>query len=200
MQSSENDYPSRRIRQRAARTERIFEDDFLEARLEGCVLPRNAPLYVILGGIAGGVLAVLVPVAIALLNAPLFQQGARLGEHMSYGTALAITEWGCVGDFINLVIAFFTGFLVGRYVVLRRLGFYTGALAGGIAVLGGMVANYIPGYPGHISSSGGSIAQGIFGLLIILLLWIIIGGLMSLWGAWFVTRRHPYYEAQTRSE
>lgn len=102
-----------------------------------------------------------------------------------------------------MLICFIAGFVTGKVAVLRRMGFLTGFVAGAITYALSFFLNYIPGYPTHLASNGVrglvAVGSGILASLIFLLLWGVIGGLVSLAGAWFATRKHPYYYASQDS-
>ena len=55
-----------------------------------------------------------------------------------------------------------------------------------------LIPNY-PGTAGANSSTTGPIVGGIFITIVFVLIWGIVGGLVSLLGAWLATRTHPYY-------
>ena len=99
-----------------------------------------------------------------------------------------------------MLICVIAGFVTGKLSVLRRMGFFTGFIAGAIIYTLSFLLNYIPGYPTHLTSSGvrglAGVGSGILVSLIFLLVWGVIGGLASLAGAWLATRRHPYYYVQ----
>jgi hypothetical protein len=103
----------------------------------------------------------------------------------------------CLSFFIGLLICFLAGFSAGKRVVLRKFGFYAGALAGIIIYLYIFLERYIPNYPGNMASQGPTNAAALTGGLIVslifLLIWIFVGGLIGLWGAARATRKHPYY-------
>ena len=102
-----------------------------------------------------------------------------------------------------MLVCFVAGFVTGKVAVLRRMGFLTGFVAGAIIYTLSFLLNYIPGYPTHLAGSGVhglvGVGSGILVSLIFLLVWGIIGGFASLAGAWFATRKHPYYYASQGS-
>jgi hypothetical protein len=136
------------------------------------------------------------------MNAPLYQEAARLSDSMSYTTASTIFGLTCLTDFLALLICFFTGFLVAKRVVQRLQGFFAGILVGAITYIGNSVVLYIPGYPGHIAhaASTAPAINGLLAMLVFLLAYALIGGLIALWGASTATRKHPYYLAKAEQE
>lgn len=201
MQESEKQYP---IRRRASeRSGHVPDSDYdIDENERLAVPPANGLFYVLSIGIGGGLLTAIIGVLITLLNASTFQEAARLQEKMPFAIAETIAGLNCLSYFLALLVCFATGYLVGKVAVKRLFGFYAGALAGAITYLGGIVTQYVPGYPGHIASTStaGAVAGGIFFLITLLLIYAAIGGLMGLWGAWTVTRRHPYYLARRQAQ
>lgn len=177
------------------------EDDW-QAPLSPPSLPKNGLQYALGIGIGAGLLTAILGVLITLLNASTFQEAARLQEKMPLSIAQTIAGLNCLSYFLALLVCFAAGYVAGKVAVRRLFGFYAGALAGALTYLGGIVTQYIPNYPGHIASSStaGAVAGGIFFLITLLLIYAAVGGLMGLWGARTVTRRHPYYLARQQEE
>ncbi len=210
MQDSEKQYPRRK--RASERLGRVPDSDYELDDYEGeddrqtplalPTLPKNGLQYALGIGIGAGLLTAIIGVLITVLNASTFQDAARLQDKMPLSIAQTIAGLNCLSYFLTLLVCFAAGYLVGRVAVRRVFGFYAGALAGAITYLGGIVTQYIPNYPGHIASSStaGAVAGGIFFLIILLLIYAAIGGLMGLWGAWAVTRKHPYYLARRQEE
>lgn len=156
---------------------------------------RNA---VIIGALAS-VFCIAQSLAITLANASTYH-AFDIAKDQAVKNALAFTIfWFAVLTFfITLLILLIAGFIAGKIVIQRRLGFLAGFVTGFIVYGAGSITNYIPNYPGvqHTAST----TSGSGGLLIVLLIalifflvWGIIGGLVSLLGAWIATRKHPYY-------
>jgi hypothetical protein len=163
-------------------------------------LPQKGFQHAMMTGAVGGILGVLLNVAITLLNSPTFQRANSEGANLTYNTALALAGLACLNFFVSLLICFFVGFIVGRIAVRRRLGFYAGMLAGAIMYLAAFFTRYVPNYPGNLATNApvsvGLFTGGVVVSLVFLLIWAIIGGAVSLWGAWTATRKHAYYLAQ----
>ena len=162
-------------------------------------LPARGIPYAIITGIVAGVLGVLLNLAITFLNAPLFQQAAKAGSNIAYNTALAIVGIQCLNFLLSVFVCYLGGYFVGKMAVQRRLGFYAGAIAGVLMYVVSLLVHYIPGYPGDTPANtppetAGTMA-GIITIVVFLFVWSFIGGLISLWGAWMATSRHPYYAA-----
>jgi hypothetical protein len=162
-------------------------------------LPRNGLISSLIIGLIGGFIALAIPIAIVLINASLFSAAASAASKdetgLSYQLAISLLTWQCSGVFVDLLIAFGIGMIVGKVAVKRKLGFLAGAITGGIVYLGIFFAQYIPGYPGVITTTGtsGTWLPGFLTAIGLCLIWALVGGLMSLWGTTIATRRHPYY-------
>ena len=201
MQDSERDdfrpqeYPIRSVVQP---TTQSLEADGSEYETPEMQLPSYGLSYALIIGVLGGLLATAISVAITLINASLYQQASRLGDKMPLGTAWTLTELGCLGVFIALILSFAAGYIVGHFAVLRRWGLLAGALVGGVTYLGNVIVLYLPNYPNKLVSttppSSGQIFAGILTSLVIFLIYSAIGALIGLWGAWTATRKHPYYQ------
>lgn len=201
MQDSEKDYPSQPIQ---PHPHHLADDaslavDHIQQEPE-IPLPAHGLFYALIIGLVGGVLAACIPVAITLMNTPLYHEASRLGDKMSYNLAITITGLACLGTSIDLLLCFAAGYIVGRVAVLRRRGFLAGALIGAITYLGSAIVLYLPNYPGKIIPTtpppSGAIVTGILTIIIILLLYSAAGALIARWGAWAATRKHPYYQLQ----
>jgi len=84
--------------------------------------------------------------------------------------------------------------IIGRIAVRRRLGFLAGALAGAVFSLIIFFVNLISSYPGNLTVNGATMTTGSLVIsCLFLCLWSIGGGLVSVFGTWVATVRHPYY-------
>ena len=150
-----------------------------------------------IGVVAGG-LCTLQNLIIVLINAPTYQK-YNPNAHDTVNNALGFTIFGlwALYSFISLIICLIAGFITGRAVVERRMGFLAGFVAGVIYFAIIFLISYIPGYPDHYASStpanAGAITGGLIFSLILLIVYGIVGGLVSLLGARIATRKHPYY-------
>ncbi len=171
------------------------QEDFL-------VLPRHGVRKALIAGVIGGVLAVIVSIVVTIANTSTYNSaGTYPAAKLPLGLAYTLVGLGFLTFLISLLIYLITGFVMGRIVVLRRFGFLAGAIAGIITRGISFLLNYIPTYPGSISTSGtvtnstnaGFVLGGIGVTLLLLAVWAIIGGLTSLLGSWLATRRHAYY-------
>ena len=157
-------------------------------------LPENGLWYAGIAGIIAGVLVMIVNIAITLSNTAIYQSAAREGSSISQTIAGVETGLLCLSLSIELVIFGVTGYLVGRFAVQRRLGFLAGAIGGAIVYLASFLVRYIPNYPGNTATSSTTNGATIGFTLIFVLVSALLGGLISLFGTWLATRRHPYYE------
>lgn len=166
---------------------------------EDAGVPPRGLLYALVAGVAAAVLSILLNIVITFLNAPLLQQAAKVGSAISYTLALTVVGVQCLNFFFSLLICFLAGYFVGKMAVRRRLGFYSGALAGAIIYLVSLFVRYIPNYPGNAAAAtspgAGGVVAGLVTVVAFLVVWSLVGGLISLWGAWVATRKHPFYSA-----
>lgn len=157
---------------------------------------RNA----IIIGIIAGLFCIAQSIAITFANASTYQ-AFDTAKQPAVKNALSFTIFGYASltFFINLVILLVAGFIAGKIVVRRRLTFLAGFITGLLVYALGFLTAYIPNYPGvqHTASSTVSntatSATGLIVILVFLLVWGVIGGLVSLLGGWLATRKHPYY-------
>jgi hypothetical protein len=161
-------------------------------------LPRGRLRNALLAGVLIGFLCAAQGIAIMIANSPVYQQASTsLPAKLSFNTALAILGIQAFISLISALICLAGGFVVGKVVVQRRLGFLAGFIAGVVIYGTGFLLSYIPHYPGSRPTSGTSNATGVAGgillALILLLITGVFAGLITLLGAWFATRRHPYY-------
>jgi hypothetical protein len=161
-------------------------------------LPGGRLRKTLIAGVITGFLCAAQGIVIVLANAALYQSASAMPlAKLSVNTALTIVGIQALISLINVLICLAGGFVVGKIVVQRRLGFLAGFVAGLIIYVTGFLLNYIPNYPGNRPATGAGnvagIASGILLSLIVLLITGVFAGLISLLGAWFATRRHPYY-------
>jgi hypothetical protein len=161
-------------------------------------LPRGRLRNALLAGVIIGFLCAAQGIVIMIANSPVYQQASTTPlAKLSVNTALAILGIQALISLISALICLAGGFVVGKIVVQRRLGFLAGFIAGVIIYGTGFLLSYIPHYPGNRPTSGTSSAAGVAGgillALILLLISGVFAGLISLLGTWFATRRHPYY-------
>src|SRR5713101_5661664 len=161
-------------------------------------LPRGRFKKTLLIGAIAGVIAVLQGIIITLANASLYHTVSTTPQDkLSLGLAEAVVGLLCLNLFISLIIYFAAGFITGKVAVDRRLGFLAGFAAEAVAYILGYIVQQIPGYPSaHATGFSGGLAGlsgGIITALILLALAGVIAGLVSFFGAWLATRRHPYY-------
>ena len=161
-------------------------------------LPRNRLKNTVIAGLIAGVLCSIENIIIVFANSANYQQAATYSTaKLPFNLALTLVGVACLTFFIGLLICLFAGFVVGKIAVQRRLGFLTGFIAGVVTYGISFLLNYIPNYPGHLSSSSpgnaGAVVGGFFVILLFFLIWGIVAGLVSLFGTWLATRHHPYY-------
>lgn len=162
-------------------------------------LPRHRFRNAVIIGALASVFCIAQSLAITLANASTYH-AFDIAKDQAVKNALAFTLFGyaALTFFISLLILLIAGFIAGKIVVQRRLGFLAGFVTGFIVYGAGFITNYIPNYPGvqHTASttsgSGGLVIASLIAL-IFFLVWGIIGGLVSLLGAWIATRKHPFY-------
>jgi hypothetical protein len=194
MQDADQQYPHQQFDNETEFDER---DDF--QGIDSPQLPRNRFTKALIIGIAAGLLCAFQSVIITLVNSSTYQTYVTSGSQQSVQNAVAFTLFGlaCLTFGISMFICFIAGFATGKVAVLRKMGFLAGFVAGAIIYTLSFLLNYIPGYPTHLAGSGVrglvGVGSGILVSFIFLLVWGVIGGLVSLAGAWLATRKHPYY-------
>jgi hypothetical protein len=152
--------------------------------------------YAVIAGAIAGVLAALLTIVITLVNAGTFHAASLqiAADSLTVKTALALAAWELLNFTLSLLIGLFVGLIVGRIAVHRRLGFLAGALAGAVFYLMIFLVSLISSYPGNLAVNGTTMTTGSLVISFLLLcLWSIGGGLVSLFGTWVATVRHPHY-------
>lgn len=161
-------------------------------------LPHAHRRKAVIAGLIAGALYEIARVTITLMNASLYQEGAKYQlTSMPAGLAAQLTGLGALGYAIGAVLFFLGGLLIGRIAVQRRWAFIGGFVGGVLCALVGSLLQQISSYPnaGHTGFSGGfiGISSGFLILIIYSLFLCAITGAISLLGGWLVTRHHPYY-------
>lgn len=219
MHESEQEYPLHQARQESHGHEDDEHDDDFLARTQPVPqrthrplrqreeiampeLPRNRLKNAVIAGLIAGVLCSIENIIIVFANSATYQQAKTFNDakppvELSYSLALTLVGIAGLTFFIGLLIFLLAGFVIGKIAVQRRLGFLTGFIAGIVTYGISFLLNDIPNYPSHLSSSSPSNASagggGFFVILLFFLIWGIVAGLVSLFGTWLATRRHPYY-------
>jgi hypothetical protein len=180
--------------------EQDIPQEFVEGEVySGTRLPQKRTTKALIIGLITGIICALQSVIITLVNASTYQTYVTSGTQQSVQNAIAFTLFGlaCLTFGLSMLICFIAGFITGKVAVLRRMGFLTGFVAGAIIYALSFLLNYIPAYPTHLASSGSrgliGVGGGVIVSIIFLFLWGMIAGLVGLVGAWFATRKHPYY-------
>lgn len=169
----------------------------------GPLLPRRRFSSAVIAGALAGILAALLTIIITLLNAGTFHAASQqiAVDRLTVRTALALAAWELLTFTLSLLIGFFVGLIVGRIAVQRRLGFLTGALAGAVFSLILFFVDLIPSYPGNLTVNGPTTTGGSLVIsFLFLCLWSVSGGLVSLFGTWITTVRHPHYLSHEKEE
>ena len=167
-------------------------------------LPQNRFTKALIIGIIAGIIAALQGIIFTLANASLYHTVSTTPQDkLSLDLAEAIFGLFCLTLLISLLIYFLAGFVTGKAVVERKMGFLVGFVAAAVSFILSLIVQQIPGYP---NARGTGLSGGLFGLagglltiLILLAISGVIGGLVSLVGAWLATRKHPYYYASQGS-
>lgn len=163
------------------------------------LLPRRRVYYATIAGAIAGMLAALLTIIITLVNAGTFHAaGQQIAvDRLTVRTALALAAWELLAFTLSLLIGLCVGLIVGRIAVRRRLGFLAGAIAGAVFYLITFLVNLIPSYPGNLTVNGPTTTGSSLVIsFLFLCLWSIGGGLVSLFGTWITTVRHPHYLRQ----
>jgi hypothetical protein len=160
------------------------------------LLPQRRLTYAAITGAMAGVLAALLTIVITLVNAGTFHTASQqiAVDRLTVKTALALAAWEMLTFTLSLLIGLFVGLIIGRIAVRRRLGFLAGALAGAVFFLITFFVNLIPSYPGNLTVNGmATTTSSLVISFLLLCLWSMGGGLVSLFGTWITTVRHPHY-------
>ncbi len=157
-------------------------------------LPQRGLYYAAIAGVMAGVCAALLTIVITLVFAGTFHAASQqiAVDRLTVKTALALAALELLTFTLSLLIGFVVGFIVGRIAVRRRLGFLAGALAGAVFSLITFLVGLISSYPGNLVVNRTTTGSLVISLLL-LCLWSIGGGLVSLFGTWAATVRHPHY-------
>ena len=160
------------------------------------VLPQRGLYYAVIAGVIAGVVTALLTMVVILVFAGTFHAASQqiAVDRLTVKTALALAGLVLLNFTLSLLVGFFVGYIGGRIAVRRRLGFLAGALAGAVFYLITFLVGLIPSYPGNLVVNGTTMTTGSLVIsLLLLCLWSIGGGLVSLFGTWVATVRHPHY-------
>jgi hypothetical protein len=159
-------------------------------------LPQRGLYYAAIAGVIAGVFSALLTMVITLVFAGTFHAASQqiAVDTLTVKTALALAALELLNFTLSLLIGFVVGFIVGRIAVRRRFGFLAGALAGAVFYLITFLVSLISSYPGNLAVKATTVTTGSLVISFLLLcLWSIGGGLVSLFGTWVATVRHPHY-------
>ena len=159
-------------------------------------LPQRGLYYAAIAGVIAGVFTSLQTILVTLVFAGTFHAASQqiAVDKLTVKTALALAGLELLNVTLSLLIGFTVGLIVGRIAVRRRLGFLAGALAGAVFSLITFLVSLISSYPGNLAVNGATMTTGSLVISFLLLcLWSIGGGLVSLFGTWVATVRHPHY-------
>ena len=159
-------------------------------------LPQRGLYYAVIAGVIAGVFTALLTIVVTLVFAGTFHAASQqiAVDRLTVKTALALAGLVLLNFTLFLLVGFLVGFIVGKIAVRRRLGFLAGALAGAVFYLIIFLASLISSYPGNLAVNGTTMTTGSLVISCLLLcLWSIGGGLVSLFGTWVATVRHPHY-------
>ena len=159
-------------------------------------LPQRGLYYAVIAGVIAGVFTALLTIVVTLVFAETFHAASQqiAVDRLTVKTALALAGLELLNFTVSLLVSFFVGLIVGRIAVRRRLGFLAGALAGAVFYLITFLVSLISSYPGNLAVNGATMTTGSLVISFLLLcLWSIGGGLVSLFGTWVATVRHPHY-------
>jgi len=152
--------------------------------------------YAVIAGVIAGVFTALLTLVITLAFAGTFHAASQqiAVDRLTVKTALALAGLEFLNFTLSLLIGFVVGLIIGRIAVRRRLGFLAGALAGAVFFLITFLVSLISSYPGNLTVNGTTRTTGSLVISFLLLcLWSMGGGLVSLFGTWVATVRHPQY-------
>jgi hypothetical protein len=159
-------------------------------------LPQRGLYYAAIAGILAGVFTALLTILVTIAFAGTFHAASQqiAVDKLTVKTALALAGLELLNVTLSLLIGLLVGLIVGRIAVRRRLGFLAGALAGAVFYLITFLVSLISSYPGNLVVNGTTLTTGSLVISCLpLCLWSIGGGLVSLFGTWIATVRHPQY-------
>jgi hypothetical protein len=159
-------------------------------------LPQRGLYYAVIAGALAGVFTALLTILVTLVFAGTFHAASQqiAVDRLTVKTALALAGLVLLNFTLCLLVGFLVGFIVGKIAVRRRLGFLAGALAGAVFYLITFLASLIASYPGNLAGNRSTMTTGNLVISCLLFcLWSIGGGLVSLFGTWVATVRHPHY-------
>ena len=159
-------------------------------------LPQRGLYYAVIAGVIAGVFTALLTIVVTLVFAGTFHAARQqiAVDRLTVKTAMALAGLELLNFTLCLLVGLLVGFIVGKIAVRRRLGFLAGALAGAVFYLITFLASLIASYPGNLAGNGSTMTTGNLVISCLLLcLWSIGGGLVSLFGTWVATVRHPHY-------
>jgi hypothetical protein len=158
------------------------------------LLPQRGVSSAVIAGVMAGVLAALLTLLVTLVFAGTFHAASQqiAVDKLTVKTALALAGVELLTFVLDLLIGFVLGVIVGRIAVRRRLGFLAGALAGAVFYLIIFLVSLISSYPGNLVANRTTTGSLVISFLL-LCLWSMGGGLVSLFGTWVATVRHPQY-------
>jgi hypothetical protein len=160
------------------------------------ILPARGRYYAVLAGVLAGVFTALLTIVMVLVFAATFQAARQqiALDRLTVKTALALAGVGLLTMILTLLAVLVVGVIVGRIAVRRRLGFLAGALAGAVFALLIFLTSLIPSFPGNLVDTGATMTTWSLVLAFLLLcIGSLGGGLVSLFGTWVATVKHPYY-------
>ena len=176
------------IPQRASRPHPIAPTSFS--------LPGRGLSTALIAGAIAGVSSALLTILIILTNTGTFHAASLqiAVDRLTVKTALALAALELLTFVLSLLISFVTGFVMGRIAVRRRLGFLARTYTGAIYYLITFLVALLHGYPGNLIANKAPMTTIPLVISFLLLcLWSMSGGLVSLFGTWIATVRHPYY-------
>jgi hypothetical protein len=172
-------------------------EDILEQKAHETALPPYGLSRALFIGAIGAICSVALNIILAFASTPLLQQVANNKSQTASSADIIAASLGCLEFLLPLLISLAAGWIIGKNLVQRRLGFYAGALVAGVTYIASFLVRYIPNYPGnlptHQPTNAAAISSGIVISLVFLLIWALVGGLFGLWGARMATKHHPYY-------
>src|SRR5579863_3629287 len=155
-----------------------------EAEQHPIELPQGGRKNALIIGVISGLLCALQSIFITLINAPTYHAFDVAKDKTTQG-ALAFTIFGFnfLTFVINVLIWLIAGFIVGKVIVRRRLGFLAGFVSGIVLYVIYSITHLIPSYPGNsptpvsTNAAAGSPLISILFFLAIFVLFGIVGGL-----------------------
>jgi len=199
MHNSERRHSSRRLPEDRdfSPIDETVEEDYQEEH----AAPRRGWTYALIVGLVGGIITVIVPVGIVILNASLFNEAGSAASKGGTGLSALLGPlliWQCVGVIAEIILVFFIGRHIGKMTGKRWPGLVGGAVAGAVINLLILAAQYIPSYPGMLRTINSNHMgyDPILAIVVPLAVYAVVGAIISFFGALTTANKYSHSQQQ----